>query len=86
MLSDAIRDRRRTFAEFDHSGVTLDGGAVRSLVELLAVWEAEARNMETRLAGVAGRPHAPFAEAALRGPNVILFPLPERPFSDGGRP
>ena len=81
MLSDAIRQGRRQLADYSHTGLVMADEGVAAVIETLRVWEAEARNMEERLTGLAGREHVPLAPAVIDDiSNVVFFPPRERPF------
>ncbi|MBN8999701.1 MAG: hypothetical protein J0H54_09985 [Rhizobiales bacterium] len=68
MLSDSIREMRRTLDDYTHTGLQMAPEAVVAMALVLRSYETEARNMEERLDSVAS-----LHQAVASGGNVVAF-------------
>lgn len=72
MLSEAIRELRHRFGDYDTTGLTMSAEAVEAHIELFKFWEAEARALERRFEA------SGCDRASSSGATIVSFPRGRR--------
>ncbi|MHB2265843.1 hypothetical protein [Aliihoeflea sp. PC F10.4] len=95
-VSDGLRELRSRFADFESSGVMLEGQAVRTMCAQMRELQKKARLIEMEISRRRWNErqddsdkHAAqdlMTAISRPGSNVHLFPVIARPFSDGRQP